>query len=287
MEEPTVMVKFWRVQHLNNLELMHVTYLNQVFSRHMHETFAIGVVEAGIGAFTYRGARQVAPVGSIFVINPGEAHTGGGFEGWCTYRVMYPEPALLQRLASEASGKRQSIPVFSTAIIRDERLARLLRHLHVSFEGDSPKLEQESGLFRALGQMIIRYSDYSNEVAVPERASRERRAVRLAQEYLEAHYAENVSLSQLVDLTGLSGFHLTRSFCRATGLPPHAWLTQMRVLRAKNLLSQGRPIAQVALDIGFSHQSHLNRHFKRLVGTTPGQYQLGSKIMQDGKKSCP
>src|SRR5215813_9579007 len=80
MEEPTVMVKFWRVQHLNNLELMHVTCLNQVFSRHLHETFAIGVVEGGIGAFTYRGATQVAPVGSIFVINPGEAHTGGGFE---------------------------------------------------------------------------------------------------------------------------------------------------------------------------------------------------------------
>jgi len=195
----------------------------------MHETFAIGVVEAGIGAFTYRGATQVAPVGSIFVINPGEAHTGGGFEGWCTYRVMYPEPALLRRAASEASGKRQSIPVFSTAIIRDERLARLLRHLHVSLEGDSPKLEQESGLLRALSQMIIRYSDYSNEVAVPERASRERRAVRLAQEHLEAHYAENVSLSQLVDLTGLSG----------------------------------------------------------LVGMTPGQYQLGSKIVQDGKKNCP
>jgi AraC-like DNA-binding protein len=52
-------------------------------------------------------------------------------------------------------------------------------------------------------------------------------------------------------------------------------LIQMRVFRAKQLLAAGVPIAQAAFDTGFTDQSHLNRHFKRLVGITPGQYALG------------
>jgi AraC-like DNA-binding protein len=73
---------------------------------------------------------------------------------------------------------------------------------------------------------------------------------------------------------------VSRLFCRAIGLPPHLYLTQVRVLQAKKLLAQGWAIAQVAQEVGFSHQSHLNRHFKKIVGITPKQYQ-NSKNVQD------
>jgi len=66
---------------------------------------------------------------------------------------------------------------------------------------------------------------------------------------------------------------LLRVFRKELGIPPHAYLTQVRVLRAKKLLSVGIPIAQVAWETGFADRSHLNRHFKRLVGVAPGQYQ--------------
>lgn len=273
-------IKFWRAQCLNNLELMQATYFDQVFARHAHDNFAIGVVEEGTGAFTYQGATQVAPAGNIFVINPGVVHTGGGFQGWCTYRVLYPEPALLERVASEAAGKRRSVPFFLTAVIDDERLSRPLLDLHRALESPSAKLEQESGLLQVLTQMIARYAD---EGLVVGRIGREHKAVKQIQEYLAAHYAEQVSLDQLVELTGLSAFHLTRVFGQASGLPPHAWQTQVRVWRAKELLAQGHAIAQVALSTGFTHQSHLNKHFKRLVGMTPGQYQRSSKIVQDSQ----
>ncbi len=73
-----------------------------------------------------------------------------------------------------------------------------------------------------------------------------------------------------------------RVFCKQVGLPPHAYLVQTRVARAKVLLSMRLPIAQVAADTGFTDQSHLNRHFKRIVGVTPRQYALGCcKNVQD------
>ena len=104
--------------------------------------------------------------------------------------------------------------------------------------------------------------------------------VRQIREYLEANYVENCSLRQLAALTHLSPFHLSRVFYQAVGLPPHLYLTQVRVLQAKRLLAQGWAIAQVAQDVGFAHQSHLNRQFKKFVGVTPKQYQ-NSKNVQD------
>jgi AraC-like DNA-binding protein len=52
----------------------------------------------------------------------------------------------------------------------------------------------------------------------------------------------------------------------------YEYLTQVRVARAKRLLSQGYAIAQVAQKTGFADQSHLTRQFKRFVGVTPGKY---------------
>src|SRR5205085_7810988 len=109
----------------------------------------------------------------------------------------------------------------------------------------------------------------------------DRQAVNRAREYLAEHYAENVSLNRLAAIAGLSPFHFSRLFSEQFGLPPHAFQTQLRVLWAKALLLQGWPIPHVASQTGFADQSHLTRHFKRLVGVPPGQYQSGSKNVQD------
>jgi AraC-like DNA-binding protein len=89
---------------------------------------------------------------------------------------------------------------------------------------------------------------------------------------MEASYMDNPSLEDLAHIAGLSPFHLTRVFHEATGLPPHTYLTQLRVSRAKQRLQAGDPIADVAAATGFSDQSHLTRRFKRIVGVTPGQF---------------
>jgi AraC-like DNA-binding protein len=84
-----------------------------------------------------------------------------------------------------------------------------------------------------------------------------------------------------LDAFGLSPFHLNRLFCREIGMPPHAFQTQVRIARAKTLLRQGLPITGVAMQTGFADQSHLTRHFKRLLKLTPGQYREDSKNVQD------
>lgn len=90
--------------------------------------------------------------------------------------------------------------------------------------------------------------------------------------YLEAHLADRVTLAELARETGLTDYAVLRGFRRATGIPPHRYLTQLRVRRAGELLRAGQSPVMVARAVGFADQSHLNRHFRRLVGVTPGAY---------------
>jgi AraC-like DNA-binding protein len=161
-------------------------------------------------------------------------------------------------------------------VIWDEELARLLWQLHYTLETfDPPRLEQESRLLWTLARFVLRYAD---DPPVLPGLGQEAQAVKQMREFIEDYYTEDISIKQLAGLVHFSPFHLIRVFRETVGMPPHAYLTQVRVRRAKQLLAQGRPIAQVALETGFVDQSHLNRYFKRIFGVTPGQY---SKSVQD------
>jgi AraC-like DNA-binding protein len=213
----------------------------------------------------------------VAVINPGEPHTGHAVAdiGW-TYRMFYLDPAVLQQAASQVAGRPRDIPFFPADVIWDDELARLLWQLHSTLETfDPPRLEQESRLLWILARVVLRHADDRPALSG---IGREDRSVQQIREFIEDHYTQDISIKQLAQLAFFSPFHLIRVFREATGMPPHAYLTQVRVTRAKQLLAQGRPIAQVALETGFVDQSHLNRYFKRIVGVTPGQY---SKSVQD------
>ena len=265
--------KFWRDPALGNTEMLRASYVTHAFARHTHEGYAIGVIDAGVEAFAYRGSTYQATAGSIVVIHPGEVHTGqaGIPSGW-SYRMLYPDASLLQNVLSEIKESTQNIPFFPNPVIQDVQLAAQLRRAHIAVETSNSQLKRESCFLWTLAQLIFRYAE-CRPLTAP--LSREHTIVQRVREYLHSHYASSVSLEQLAQIANLKPLRLLRSFQREVGLPPHTYLVQVRVARAKALLSTGMSIAQVAFDTGFTDQSHLNRHFKRLVGVTPGQYASG------------
>ncbi len=100
-------------------------------------------------------------------------------------------------------------------------------------------------------------------------------AVLRAVALMRARLAESISLNMLAEAAGLSSFHFARQFKAATGHPPHEYHIRMRVDRAQELLrTRGREwsLAAIAAECGFVDQSHFSRHFKRVVGVTPGEY---------------
>lgn len=91
-------------------------------------------------------------------------------------------------------------------------------------------------------------------------------------EYIQNHLDKDLGLKELAFLLHMSPHYFCYLFKQSMGMTPHQYVIKTRVDRAKELLLKGKyTIAQVALMVGFANQSHLNRHFKKLVGVTPGK----------------
>ena len=270
--KPTEQTKFWHHPRFNNLELLHATYVNHSFSRHTHEGFGVGVIENGALGFNYHGENLVASPGTINLVNPGDPHNGfaASESGW-TYRMFYFDATLLQRAISEMADTPNDIPFFRKGVIHDTYLAGAIRGLHLDFEREGvSSIKRESGLLWMLIQLIARHSEEKPE---PHCIGNEHTAVKHARDYIESHFKMDISIEDLSRITGLSRFHLIRVFKNEVGIPPHAYLTQTRIRHAKTQLAKGLSIAETALDMGFTDQSHLTRHFKRITGITPGRYR--------------
>jgi AraC-like DNA-binding protein len=97
--------------------------------------------------------------------------------------------------------------------------------------------------------------------------------VRTAVSLLRERVIDPPTLGELAAATGVGPFALLRAFRAETGLPPHAYLNQLRVRQARQQLDRGVPPARAAAEAGFADQAHLTRHFKRVVGVPPGAYQ--------------
>jgi AraC family transcriptional regulator len=98
--------------------------------------------------------------------------------------------------------------------------------------------------------------------------------VRRVIDYMHTSLADEISLADLADLVGLSSNYFLNAFKKATGKPPHRYLTELRVAKACELLRNPQvPIVNVALAVGFSSQSHFTTVFGRYMKTTPASYR--------------
>ena len=270
-------INVWRHPAIAGLELMRATYIRQRFTRHAHERFAVGVIEAGALGFHYRGESVVAPAGAINLANPDEPHTGhaAAQQGW-TYRMFYFDAEHLRDAVAQMADRPRAVPRFAAGVIHDDGLAYQIRSLHQALEQDvASRLEMQSWFMAMLVALIQRHSDtrpYQRPVG------QEPRAVQRTREFIHTHYADDVSMDQLASIACLSPYHFMRVFTRNVGLPPHTYLIQTRVRQARAMLNAGQRPAAAAQAAGFFDQSHFTRHFKRLTGMTPGKYR---RIVQE------
>ena len=271
--------KFWRVPHLDGLELLCGSNITHEYPPHMHEEYCVVLMLKGVEITNCRGANHRALPGGLVLMNPEEVHSSRSVGA--VYRIIRVRPALLGRVLSESAGRDPGTHHFDRLVVDDPLSFRLLLKLHLKLEQDASSLEHESEFVSAMGILVSRQIANCADARPP---GREPRHVETIRDYLKFHHAENVSLSELTSITNLSPFYLLRVFHHQVGFPPHEYQTQVRIAHARKLLLEGKPISHVALETGFCDQSHLSRNFKRIVGMTPGQFSSQRKIVQDSTR---
>ncbi len=251
---------------------LHAHFTSHAFAPHWHDYYVMGLITDGVQTFHYRRDRYVTTRGGFFLLNPGEPHTGeAAIETGFTYRALYPTNEHMEQVMIEL-GRPGALPHFPTARIDALDMAASIQHFHALLSSELSVLERQTRWLSLLTTLVLRYGSYgSARLALPA-AGAEPRAVSLARDYLEEHYAERVTLPRMAAQTSLSPFHLVRVFRRATGITPHAYLESVRIRHAQRLLERGEAPASVAFATGFSSQSHFTDRFRRTLGVTPAVY---------------
>jgi len=254
-------------------EIIHAHYVQHRFARHAHEHLVIALVEKGIQQYTYLGSVHRTHPGQIFFVDGGEPHTGEpANDGGYLYRTLCLTPDIFRRLALEVTN-RDDLPHLRGAVVDDRELFTRLIRLHRAVAEGAPTMHRESFLLAVVDHLTRTHVEHRRQRLPVGRGDF---VVRQVRGYLEAHYAEDVSLAQLGALTSRSSFHLTRAFSKALGLPPHAYLESVRVQRARELLRSGTSVVETALSVGYTDQAHFTHRFRRHTGITPGQYKSAS-----------
>ncbi|MEG5262788.1 AraC family transcriptional regulator [Pseudomonas sp. JDS28PS106] len=254
------------------IETLRAHFTGHAYDPHWHDSYLVGVTEQGVQQFTCRRQRHASTPGHVFLLEPGEIHDGDSpTEDGFTYRMLYLDPGWI---AGNLSGLFEHAPDsvqpgFADTLSRDPRLASAIWFAYSALREGEPRMVRQG----ALDTLLERLTDqlawrvrHTPDPRLPVVALR-------AREYLQAHYREDNGLQELALACGVDRFRLSRAFKSAFGLPPHAYLVQLRLAHARRLLAQGGWPAQVAIDVGFADQSHLGRWFMRAYGMTPAAYR--------------
>ncbi|MEV0965541.1 AraC family transcriptional regulator [Streptomyces sp. NPDC049910] len=266
--------RYWQHERLPGIDLLRARYVRHTFPRHSHEGYVFGTITHGLEDVGLPGGVVHAGPGTVVMINPEVPHTAraGIAEGW-VYSTLYPSSRVVAEIAAETTTIRGTAGFAETAVA-DPQAALMIREVHRAAE-EGNALAADSVL-RIMVARLLR--NHGSSLPAREPLTAGARDAERARAVLEERMADPPTLHALAAELGTSPFALLRAFRDRHGMPPHTWLTDARVRRARRLLDVGAAPAQAAAAVGFTDQPHLNRHFTRIVGVPPGAYRRGRGV---------
>ena len=265
-------VIYYRDPGLPGIDICRVAQSRHHFPEHFHDDlYIVSLILSGHCYCLGKGRQdQVSGPGTVTLLNPGQIHTGAPADNSrLDYAVCHFSLEAMADLAHEADG--HSEVEFTAALVKDPLASKLLAHLFKTMMTSQDCLEKEALMVSAVHFILSRYS--LKEKRGHGRFLRHHSVIR-ARQMLSESLDQKLGLEKVAKSVGLSRYHFLRTFKKETGLSPHLYRTLKRVEAAKPLLARGMPPSQVALETGFSDQSHFSNTFRRYVGATPKQYLI-------------
>ncbi len=196
---------------------------------------------------------------------------GWRFDGDVDLLVMRFAPAYLLRVAEENGLNPDAVELRPGLDGRDDAVEHigLAMLAEMEAEGASGRVYGDA-LTTALATHLLRNHGTSSRAVAEGRGGLPRSALRRVTDFVNDNLSMDLGLSEMAGVANLSRYHFSRQFKRSTGLPPHQYVIGRRVERARELLSStDLSVGDVASAVGFTHQSHLAYHTRRLFGVSP------------------
>lgn len=249
-------VTAWRPAVDGIKEAFHASFTTHVYPAHTHDAWTLMVLDTGAVRYELDRHEHGALVSGVTLLPPHVPHDGrSAYPTGFRKRVLYLDDSALP---SDLIGKAVDTPMLPDPLLR-HRIHQLHLVLDEPFEAASRlSLITERLRHHFAGTAPVVHAD-------PTLADRLR-------QLLDASLPSGITLAEASLELQTSPTHLVRAFSRRFGLPPHKYLTGRRVDLARGYLVDGRPAAEVAVLAGFHDQSHLTRHFRRVLGTSPGRF---------------
>jgi AraC-like DNA-binding protein len=246
------------------LQRLQAWFAGAAFARHRHDTYAIGVTNAGVQCFWYRGSVHSSTPGEVVVLHPDEVHDGfaGTSQGF-GYRILYVEPARVLEACRAIAGRACALPFAPRPVLKSRRLRALVE---AAFAADGEPLAPDTIILGLTGALL---AEAGEPAFAPPRVDKQ--AVDRARQLLDSAIGRLVHSSELEAACGLSRFELARQFRAHTGTSPHRYSMMRRLEWARERLGE-KPLVDLALDAAFADQAHFTRAFKAAFGVTPGRY---------------
>lgn len=162
--------------------------------------------------------------------------------------------------------------------VRDDTLVNAIHTLADEIQQEFPNgtLYAEGLSLMIVGWLSRHHAGKPAPVRPPARQLSPAQQARV-REFVDSRLDDDLSVERMAAEVGISPFHFSRLFSASFGLTPHRYVLQMRVARAADLLraARQRPLADIALAVGFASQAHLTCAFKSHMGQTPGRWRAG------------
>jgi AraC-like DNA-binding protein len=255
-------VRAWHPDVPGVAEVLHAHFVTHAYPAHTHDAWTLLIVDQGAIQFDLDHGQYGAITSQVTLLPPHVAHTGrAARDDGFRKRVVYLDDTVL---GADLAGRAVAGPTLIDPVLR-----RRVSQLHDALVRSGDGLEAES----RLSLIHCRLREHLRARLPRPRDRRARTALaQQLRELLDSRIRDGVTLREAGIALGAHPDHLVRAFTATFGLPPHRYLTGRRIDIARRRLLADHDIATVAVDVGFHDQAHFTRHFKAVLGTTPGRY---------------
>jgi AraC-like DNA-binding protein len=274
---PEERLRFVFRPEISDLELMCADETPRTW-RVFNDRFALTLLRTWKGRVDYRRRRVDGGPGEVFCSQPGETHTAVPInEGLGSFKVVQISE---RAFAAQCQVEGLRAPPHFRLIMANAtpRLGGALRAIHAALEREEATSLELQSCLALLARAAV--AEVLEPLPRPMTRLPARDSVQRLRELLHSAEGSRVSLLEFARDCGMSQFELLRGFKRLYGLPPHAYELAMRVERARAMLREGYTVAQAASAHDFTDQSHFTRHFRRILGVTPGRYAMSAPLKQ-------